>query len=72
MPIEKVSAGFMERLHACLHKTHHVLHSQGEGWGHRVYLGLVGVEVKYWYGKAAIAILVIEAICWVLATVDKE
>lgn len=70
MPIVVVKhAGWF---HKCLHKTHHLLHSQGEGWAHRAYLGMVGIEVKYWYGKAAIAILAIEALCYCLSLIDKE
>lgn len=72
MPIKVVKTVDVGFIHKVLHKTHEVLHSQGESWGHRVYLGLVSIEVKYWYGKAAIAILVIELVCWCLSCVDKE
>lgn len=46
------------RAHAYIHHS--------ESWAHRVYLALVGVEVKYWYGKAAIVILVIEVLAWLM------
>lgn len=45
------------------HKLAHLAH-HGEGWAHRVYLGLVSVEVKYWYGKAAVIILVMEVLIY--------
>lgn len=40
----------------------HALAHSGENWAHRGYLALVGFEVKYWYGKAAILILILECI----------
>lgn len=46
------------KLHAYIHDS--------EKWAHRAYLTLVGVEVKYWYGKAAIAILVIEVLAYLM------
>lgn len=55
-----------------LARAGHFLHIQGESWGHRAYLGLVGIEVKYWYGKAALAILAIELAVWVLHFSTEE
>lgn len=41
-------------LHDFVHRVDH--------WAHRSYLLLVSVEVKYWYGKAAMVMLVLEII----------
>jgi hypothetical protein len=41
-------------LHAVVHK--------GEHFAHMTYLGLVSVETKYWYGKAAGVMLIIAVV----------
>lgn len=43
------------------HKLNHLAH-HSEGWAHRCYLLLASIEVKYWYGKFAALILIIEAV----------
>lgn len=44
-----------------LHSLHEYVH-RADSWAHRSYLLLVGIEVKYWYGKAAIVLLVLEVL----------
>lgn len=43
------------------HTVHEFVH-RADHWVHRSYLFLVSIEVKYWYGKAALVLLVIEII----------
>lgn len=50
--------------------VHHFVHS-GESWAHRAYLLCVAVEVKYWYGTAAIVVLVLECVLFFCREVDE-
>lgn len=50
-------------LHEFCHRVDH--------WVHRSYLLLVSIEVKYWYGKAAMVMLVLEVVSIFLKDVEE-
>lgn len=50
----------------------HELVHKGEHFCHMTYLGLVSVEVKYWYGKAAAVMLVLTVVSLFIGEGESE